>query len=108
MKGGGPPMERLQRALDLSDNQVEEIKDIFFENRGACRDEKTRQAFETCREENREKVQGEIRSVLSSEQAERFSRFQERREQMRGQGGYGPGRRGDYGSRSGGGYGPRF
>jgi Spy/CpxP family protein refolding chaperone len=78
-RGGPPPpgrlIERLDRELDLTDDQVARVQKVFDDRRGRL--EQTMQEMRQRAEQEQRELQAEIRKVLTPEQQQRFDKWLE-------------------------------
>jgi Spy/CpxP family protein refolding chaperone len=105
-RGGGMNLERLQKELDLTEEQMEKLGPVFKENteKNAAlrekfmnmeRSQENMQAMREEREKNAEALNGKMAEVLNEDQMKKWEDLQQK---MRG-----PGRGGPGGGRRGGG-----
>lgn len=85
-RGGGSErhLERMQEDLSLSDEQVEQIREIFELNMENCMDSSDRRS---CMRSQRESTREQIDAVLTDEQKTKHAELIESRGQGRGMGG---------------------
>ncbi len=79
---GGPSVERLQKKLELSDEQAASVKTLLEEQR-----EKRRTLHESHREEldqHQTETRERLSAVLTEEQLEKLDSFKEQRKERRG------------------------
>ncbi len=83
----GDKAQKLQRKLNLSDKQAEQVSAIFesaHEDRGSCRKIDSKKESRKCMKEKHEKVDTQISALLDEEQKVQFAELKEkRREKMK-------------------------
>jgi len=81
-------VSKMQRKLDLSDDQADQIYDLMKSKRkiGACKDLEKFSERKNCRRSVREKVDQQIAALLTPDQQAKFAEMKEKRKERRKKG----------------------
>ena len=79
--GGGRRLEKIKQALNLTDEQAQQVKAQFQANRAACSGFTERTEKRACMKEKRQQSKGQLEKILTPEQQKLFA---EKREEWKG------------------------